>query len=194
MTQPDYVPITPADRVRPVERLPTPLPWWARRPADLRGSVHPLGALLGVPGPDQGYALQLAERFRERLVLAAGESPEDAMAGCLGVALRRATAFDRSPVIYDLELAFTLWGFLGDAPEDLLAHRRPLFQSAAHDYWSQRAIAAAVTEQALRLSPAQVREHLGDWRSLVDMAIVLRGRRLHDHSPTSVGTAGTVSD
>ncbi|MGH9066149.1 MAG: hypothetical protein ACRD0J_01290 [Acidimicrobiales bacterium] len=174
MAQPDYVPITPADRIRPVERLPPPGNWRADRPADLQKAGHPIGPRLGVPGPDQGYALTLAKRFHDRLVLADGERVEDAEAGCLGVALRRASLFDRAPVIFDLEHAFTLWGFLGSPPEDLVAYRRPLFQAAAHHYWDQRAITALVPEASLRLTPAQVAERLSaDWRLLVgDQAAV----------------------
>lgn len=167
MTQPEYVPITAADRVRPVERLPAAARWWPDRPGEVPGGLASVGARQGTPGPDQGYALQLAERFRDQLVLAPGESQEDAEAGCLGVALRRASLFDRAPVVFDLELAFILWGFLGDAPEDLVDFRRPLFQGAAHHYWAQRGIADQVPEATLRLLPAQVRERLGDWRTLL---------------------------
>lgn len=158
-------------------KLPTPLAWMADRAADQRGSdpVRPdkhdgVGATdrFGLTGPDQGYALHLAERFQGSLVLAAGESAEDATVGCLGVALRRAAAFDRAPVIFDLELAFTLWGFLAAEPADLVAWRMPLFSAAAHDYWIQREIAARVLPETLSLTPAQVRERLGAWRQMVD--------------------------
>lgn len=190
MAQPDYVPIVPADRVRPVERLPTPRPWWAQRPADLQGAGQPAGARMGVPGPDQGYALHLAERFEERLQLEPGETHEDAVMGCVAVATRRAALFDRAPVTWDCELAFTLWGFLGGAPDDLLAHRRTLFASAAHHYWSQRAIAAAVREATLRMTPAQVRERLGDWRELVDTSVVPHPPRAERPVAAGAGAEG----
>lgn len=167
MAQPDHVPLKQADRVRPAERLPTPLAWMADRPGDLKGVGQPSGPLLGTQGPDQGYALTLARRFVDRLVLDPGERPEDAVAGCLGVALKRAALFGRAPVVFDYELALTLFGFLGDAPAELVAWRRPLFQSAAHEYPAQRRIADLVPPATLRLSPAQVREHLASWRSLV---------------------------
>jgi hypothetical protein len=110
----------------------------------------------------------LAERFHDRLVLEPGEAAQDATAGSLGVALRRAAAFDRAPVIFDLEFAFTLWGYLGEPPPDLVAWRRPLFSAAAHDYWVQREIAARVLSETLRLTPAQVRSRLAEWRKLID--------------------------
>ncbi len=167
MPQPEYVPIATSDRVRPAERLPVPAAWTASRPADLDGPDHPSGQALGTPGPDQGYALRLARHFRDRLVLTDGISAEDAIAGGLGGGLRRAALFGRAPVIHDLELSFTLWGFLGGAPDDLIADRRALFAGAAHHYRDQRAITGRVPDSTLRLTPAEVRDRLDDWRSLV---------------------------
>lgn len=171
MTQPDHAPVAAAERVRPVDRLPAPLAWWADRPADRRGPAGhggSDGARFGTTGPDQGYALQLASHFHDRLVLAPGETTEDATAGCLGVALRRASAFDRAPVIFDVEAAFSVWGFLGGAPEDLVAWRRTLFVAAAQHYWAQREIASRVLPETLLLGPAQLRARLGEWRTMID--------------------------
>lgn len=167
MPQPEYVPIASSDRVRPSERLPVPDPWQADRPADLDEPRQPTGPGLGTPGPDQGYALKLARQFTDRIEVTDGVSREDAIAGCLGVALKRAALFGRAPVIYDLEHALTLWGFLGGAPQDLVAERRALFSSASHHYWDQRNITGRVPDAALRLAPAQVRERLADWRALL---------------------------
>jgi hypothetical protein len=166
MTQPEYVPIVPGDRVRGAERLPVPLQWLADRPAETARGFQPRGARLGTVGPDQGFALKLAHRFTERLELQPGEHAEDAVAGCLGVGLRGAAMFGRAPVIYDFEFAFTLFGFLGGAPADLLEFRRPYFAEASHDYWDQRDIADLVDEETLALTPADLRSRLGDWRSL----------------------------
>jgi hypothetical protein len=99
--------------------------------------------------------------------LADGESAEDAIVGCFAVGARRAAEFGRAPVIYDLEFAFTLWGFLGGAPENLRAFRTTLFQGAAHDYEAQRAIVDQVREEALPLTPAEVGARLHDWKSLL---------------------------
>lgn len=167
MAQPDYVPLSTADKVRAPERLPVPDAWRPDRPAELRGNTHPVGDRLGTPGPDQGYALKLARQFDGRLVLATGEHHEDAVAGCVAVAMKRAALFGRAPVIYDLDLAFTLWGFTDGAPADLVAFRSPLFQAAAHHYWDQRGIVDRVPEETLRLTPAQVRERLSSWRELI---------------------------
>jgi hypothetical protein len=169
VTQPDYVPIATADRVRPVERLPPAESWLADRPSDQANAVVPEGPRFGYTGPDLGYGLKLAKLFVDRLELTEGESAKDAMWGCFAVGARRAATFGRAPVIYDMELAYTLWGFLGGAPADLIAVRKPLFLGAAHDYWIQRAIADGVKEETLRMSPAEVRQRLGDWKSLIQV-------------------------
>ncbi|MGI9118672.1 MAG: hypothetical protein ACR2G7_00805 [Acidimicrobiales bacterium] len=167
MTAPEYVPTGVGQQPRRGMPLPPSPAWAADRPADL-GPAQPTGTSFGNPGPDQGYALKLARHFADRLVLAEDEHAEDAVAGCLGVALRRASIFGRAPVIYDLDIAFTLWGFLADAPPDLVELRRPLFQVAAHAYWDQRAIVDGLPEATLRLTPAEVKQRWpGEWRSLL---------------------------
>jgi hypothetical protein len=167
VTQPSYVPIAEADQVRRAYRLHVPGAWTQSRPSELRGTGQPTGIRLGSPGPDQGYALKLARRFEDRLALAAGESHEDAVAGCTAVAMRRAAGFGRAPVVHDLTFAFTLWGFLGDPPRDLITARGPLFRSAAHDYGAQRAIADSVPAETLRMSPQAIAERVEDWRELL---------------------------
>lgn len=166
MAAPDYVPVRLADKARSGTPLPPAGPWTATRPGDLRGR-QPEGPKLGRQGPDQGYALVLARRFEDRLELAEGEHREDAVAGCVGVALARASLFGRAPVIHDLEHAFALWGFLGGAPAGLVEARRHLFAGASHHYWDQRQIVDKVPESTLRLTPAQVRDKLSDWRNLI---------------------------
>ena len=98
--------------------------------ADLRGPVQPHGAQFGIPGPDQGYALKLGDDlFADRLELVPGETTEDAIYGCAMVASARASLFGRAPVAPDLDMALTLFGFLGGAPEDLIEWRVPRFRS-----------------------------------------------------------------
>lgn len=171
MTQPDYVPLAGPDRIRPIERLPPPRSWHSTRPADARDPVAPSGAKFGSTGPDLGYGLKLARRLEPRLQLAPGEHAGDAVAGCFAVGAKRAAMFGRAPVIFDMELAFTVWGFLGGAPQDLVAYRKPLFLGAAHEYWEQRQIVDRVKESSLRLTAAQAKEKLGDWKSLIETEV-----------------------
>ena len=167
MAAPEYVPVSLNELPRLKEPIPAPGHWKADRPADLRGPGQPRGAKFGNQGPDQGYALTLARRFEDRLQLTEGEHKEDAVAGCVGVATKRASLFGRAPVIYDLELAFTLWGFLDTPPDYLFEFRKPLFEGARHHYWDQRQISDMVPESTIRMTPAQVRDRRSDWRSLL---------------------------
>lgn len=165
MAQPEFVQVHAADRVRAPERLPAHGGWRQDRAAELLSPDLPTGHRFGSPGPDQGYALTLAERFVDRLELAGDEHAEDAVRGCLGVALRRASLFGRAPVIHDLDLAFTVFGYLGGAPADLVAFRVTLLRGSGHSYWDQRDVADSVAEATLRLTPAQARAKLGEWRT-----------------------------
>jgi hypothetical protein len=169
VTQPSFVPIVEADQVRAAYRLQVPNIWTQSRPSELRGASQPEGRKLGKPGPDQGFALKLARRFEDRLQLVAGETADDVLAGCTAVAMRRCARFGRAPAVYDLSFGFTLWGFLGGAPADLVAGRSPLFRSAAHHYLAQRAIADCVAEETLRLTPEEVAERLGGWKTLLTL-------------------------
>jgi hypothetical protein len=173
MAAPEFVPVRPLDDVRAYSSPPRrPTSWWAHRPGDLE-SRQPTGAGLGSPGPDQGYAYVLARRFDDRLVLADGEHHDDVVQGCFLVALKRASLFGRAPVIHDLTVAFTVWGFLDDpAPADLVAVRKRAFEGAANPnhYLEQRRIVDAVPSETLRLQPTTVTErHRADWRSLLDL-------------------------
>jgi hypothetical protein len=123
--------------------------------------------MLGSQGPDQGYALRLAQLFVDRLVLVEGENQGDVMSGCLPVAGRRASIFGRAPVIHDLELAFGIWGFLNESSADLVDYRKGRFFGAGHDYWRQREIANQIPEATLRMTPAQAVSGLGNWRELL---------------------------
>ena len=159
MAAPDYVPNDTAvgDRhyVSPPRR---PQPWLADRPAELTEG-QPTGAGLGVPGPDQGYALRLARRFEGHLLLSPGEHADDAIAGCVGVALKRAAAFGRAPVAVDLEVAFRVFGFLSPAPdESLVAWRKELFAGVSHPhhYAEARHLVGLVPDAVLRMAPSEV--------------------------------------
>jgi hypothetical protein len=127
---------------------------------------------MGAPGPDQGFALKIANELRPKLVLAAGENGDDVVRGCLGVALRRASMFSRAPVVHDVNIAFTIWGFYDDAPpEDLLDLRRDLFEGlrhVGHHYTEARLVADMVPIDTLKMAPSQVdARYPAEWRSLV---------------------------
>jgi hypothetical protein len=166
VTQPDYVPLVGPDRIRPSERLTLPGSWTQDRPAELADLTPPKGAQFGVAGPDLGYGLKLAKRFVHDLVLTEGENEHDVVAGCFTCGTRRAAVFGRAPVIFDMEWAYALWGYLAPASAELVEMRVPLFRGAGHEYADQRRVVDAVAEPTLRLTPAQVKERVGaNWRS-----------------------------
>ncbi len=168
MTQPSFVPILETDQVRPAYTLRTPADWRADRVGDLRTAGQPRGRDLGVPGPDQGYVLLLADRlFAERIELADGEHADDVLQGAAAVAGARAALFGRAPVGKDLELVLTLFGYLGGAPPELVRWRTPLFRGASHHYHERRQLVNLVPDATLRLTPDQLRARLADWRTLV---------------------------
>jgi hypothetical protein len=166
VTQPDYVPLQATDRVRPSALLPPPRQWYLDRPAEQTDLEQPRGPRFGATGPDLGYGLKLARRMEPRLQLAKDEHMEDVIAGGFASGSKRSAHFGRAPVIYDMEWAFGLWGFLGGAPDDLIDWRRELFKGAAEQYWDQREIVDAIRPEALSLLPLEVRERLPSWREL----------------------------
>ncbi|MEO5839899.1 MAG: hypothetical protein ABIQ73_16140 [Acidimicrobiales bacterium] len=174
MSAPEFVPRKAGRSGKAYESPPRrPDSWLAVRPGDLEGRVQPGGPGLGVQGPDQGYALTLARRLRDELFLTEGESADDAIAGCLGVALRRAALFGRAPVIDDLRLAFDLFGFLdGDAPKDQIDFRKPRFAEvcSTHHYAEARELALLVPEETLRMPARQVAARRAEWRVLLGLS------------------------
>lgn len=172
MAAPEYVPIAPLTDVRTYASPPRRGDQWhADRPGDVAGR-QPVGAGLGVPGPDQGYALKLADEvFGPKLILGDVHAA-DAIAGCLGIALRRAALFGRAPTAHDLRVAFTMWGFLDVSPDpELVAWRAEWFAEVAHPhhYSESRRIAEAVDDEVLRRSHTQIEADYasGGWRTLL---------------------------
>ena len=155
MSAPSHVP-TPVVRSSgrsysgPLRRLG---PWRAGRPGEVvdQGG-QPSGTSLGSQGPDQGFAFRLARSFVPRLRLGTGERVPDVVAGCVGVALKRAALSGRAPMVADLEVAFSLFGFMDEPPTDeRLADRRRLFAEASHhhNYAEVRRIVDLVPNSAL---------------------------------------------
>jgi hypothetical protein len=171
MAAPKFAPESPVDDPRSYESPDVvPKQWTPDRPAEIEG-FQPEGPGLGYQGPDQGYALVLAERFADRLRVAAGERPEDAVSGCVALATRRASLFGRAPVTPDLTVAFTIWGFLDpEPPAELAAVRGALFEGVAdrHHYSQRRVLVDRVPEATLRSTPAEVTAaYPARWKELI---------------------------
>jgi hypothetical protein len=172
MAVPEFVPLKPTAEPRSYKSPPhRPGEWRADRPGEVVEAGQPRGDQFGYPGPDQGYAWKLVRRFDGRLRLADGEKEVDVTTGCVGVALKRASLFGRAPIIHDLTVAFTVWGFLGEAPAELVEVRTRLFEGVAnpHHYPKQRAIVDAVPEATLCRPHAElIAAHTSDARSVFE--------------------------
>lgn len=170
MAAPEFVPSKPTATVRSYTSPPRrPETWSVDRPADFAGEGRqPEGDRLGSQGPDQGYALKLAHLVKPNLKLASGEHAKDALAGIVAIGLKRASTFGRAPVIHDLRIGATLFGF-DDAGADptLVRLRTELFEEVSHfhHYAELRHIADLVSPDVLRQTPAQVKARYdADWR------------------------------
>lgn len=138
-----------------------PAAWSPDRPGMVDG-LQPVGPRMGTQGPDQGFALRIAERLVPKIRLQGRERLDDAIRGCLGIALRRASLFGRVLV--------------EEAPDrerdrQIVQHRRPqLFEGVGnvhHHYAEGRAIADSVPESTLRMTPDQVASaYPARWREL----------------------------
>jgi len=171
MAAPKFAPVPANENARYYESPEyVPEPWKPDRPAEIEGR-QPAGQRLGYQGPDQGYVLTLAERLRDTVQVQSRESVADAIQGSINIALRRASLYGRAPVVYDVRLALTIWGWLdGEAATDLVDRRRELFGGlgAGHHYTEGRMVVDIVPESTLRLTPeaAAAAYAAGDWREL----------------------------
>jgi hypothetical protein len=144
--------------------------WSPDRPGVVEG-LQPSGTRLGTQGPDQGFALTIANRLASKVYLQGLERLDDAIRGCVNIALRRASLFSRAPVVHDVTLAFTIWGFFDEhPPNDLVARRPQLFEGVGnvnHHYAEGRLIADLVPEATLRMSPeAAAAAYPARWQEL----------------------------
>lgn len=178
MAAPEFVPLKPNDKVRKYSAPPRRDEEWVPvRPGELvttGGQPDVDAGRMGAPGPDQGYVLKLIPLFRDELKLVGTEQQADAEAGAVAIALKRASLFGRAPVVHDVRIAYTVWGFLdGGAPSELVAERTTRFEGihlTAHHYPELRAVADSVPESTLRLTPAEVAaRYAADWRSLLSL-------------------------
>lgn len=171
MSQPQNVPnkpLSPAHYKSPPRRDRV---WIADRPGDVFSTGQPQGDLMGNQGPDQGFALKVANSFRDELQLTDDEHADDVISGCVAVALKRASAFGRAPTVHDLRCAFAIFGFLGAAEPELIALRSALFEEVAHPhhYAERRAIVDAVPMDFLRQPHKQILEQVEDWRTVLQL-------------------------
>ena len=166
-----YVPAHPEDAPRRSVDIPPARGWRAVRPGDLDPGepFGRAGLLFGTPGPDGGYALRLAEAFHDRIGVVPPETAHDAEALAAQVAMRRAGVFGRAPIRADVELGFTLFGWLGEPPADLVEWRRLAVAGISHDYTRRIRLVEAIPEWVVRHRTCDIRARLSDWRHLLGL-------------------------
>ncbi len=177
MAAPKFAPVPPTHHPRDYQSPPRRFDEWTfeHRPAELTtGQPDPDKGRMGAPGPDQGYVLKLMPLMRSKLHLTIGEQQAAVERGAAAVALKRASLFGRAPVVHDLTVALTIWGFLDpQAPVELVDERRRRFEGVHHTaahYPELRAIADAVPSEVLRRTPAEVEAaYRADWASQLDL-------------------------
>ena len=172
MAAPKFSPVKPTDNSR-CYTSPEYVPeaWKPERPGEISG-FQPAGPWLGDQGPDQGFALRIASQLRPKLQLQQGENADDAIQGCLGIALRRASMFSRAPFVHDLTIAFTIWGFYdAQPPEELVVLRRGMFEGLrliSHHYAEAREVVDQIPEKTLVMTHSEVEAKFpSEWRALV---------------------------
>ncbi len=173
------------DKPRQQQNLPPGLgypparAWRADRPGDLVagrsgfGQSH-AGTLRGTPGPNVGYGYTLAERARDRIVVAPHEDRHDAISVVAEIAMKRASAFGRAPVIGDIELAISLLGYDGSGDDGFVAWRTRAVHDCAHHYPLRRAIVDSVPPALLAKKVADLVPEISQWRASVQSVPVPR--------------------
>jgi hypothetical protein len=69
----------------------------------------------------------------------------------------------------DVELGLTLFGWLDDAPPDLIEWRRLAVAGIGHDYPRRITLVEAIPEAVIRQRPDEVLARLGEWRQLLGL-------------------------
>jgi hypothetical protein len=161
-----------ADRPRQQQNLPPGLgypparSWRANRPGD-EVVARSGGALRGRPGPNVGYGYTLAERAHDRFQLAPHEDVHDAISVVAEIAMKRAAAAGRAPVMADIDVAMALLGYDGSADDTFAAWRTRAVHEAAHDYPVRRAIVDSVPDALLVRPATALGAEVASWRTSV---------------------------
>jgi len=113
--------------------------------------------------------LKLAKRVADRAVLSEGDAIADAIAGCFACGTRRSSTFHRGRSFTTWNGHFTLWGSC-PAPRPTLSPTAGPVRRRSPRLLSPAAVADAVAEGALKLTPAEVQAGLTNWRKLLGAA------------------------
>lgn len=157
MTQPTFVPFADTQAVR--ASIPTPAPETNRpKKPGLLGAPHaPRVAGQGATGPDGGYALTVTARYiRDHHIHDDAVSHHDLEVAVAAVAAKRASLYGRGPSLSDVEVAFGILGVTSSHPH-IATHIAPRLAGLGHSYFALRAFVDTVSDDALRVAPADAR-------------------------------------
>jgi hypothetical protein len=129
-----------APRVTDFAGIPPARPSLVRPAA---GRRPPRAPGFGLPCPDAGYALLLAHRTVDRVVLEPVERRDDAVSAIGTIAIRRAAVLGRAPCIRDVAVALRLLAYDGDEPSEFTGWRARQLAGIAHDPGLQQRLADA---------------------------------------------------
>jgi hypothetical protein len=141
------------------------------------GRRPPRSPGFGLPCPDAGYALLLAHLTDEYVVLELVERRQDAYWAIAILAMRRAGALGRAPLIEDLEIARSALAYDGGGPADFTRWRARRLSGIAHDP-NLRQNLVDVVMLAGELPPSADLDAVGGWRA------TLRRHMEADHAIT----------
>jgi hypothetical protein len=138
-----------------------------------------LAPLFGLPCLDGGHALLLAYCSQNPLVLGAHDRPEDARWAVATIGVRRAGLAGRAPLASDVDVARTVLGYDGDAPEAFVEWRTHRLWGIALDPHVEMWLGDLVEEAVDLTRDPPSRDELARWWAQV-------GRAALGHGPSSL--------
>jgi hypothetical protein len=135
MSQPSYVPISPAGEVRPSMKTKNPEIGRTPKKGLLGAPRAAVGANAGTPAPNEGYAFTLAERELAKFKFEHEHDRQDVVTGVALLAGKRASESGRAPTLKEVLAIMAEFGFTG---AKISSVQCGVFAGLAHSYAAQR--------------------------------------------------------
>lgn len=140
MSQPSYVPISPAGEVRPSMKAQNPEIGRTKKKGLLGAPRAHKGANAGTPAPNEGFAFTLAERALQAVLFEHDHDRHDVVTGVALLAGKRASEIGRAPIAKDIQAVLKEFELTG---AKVSAAQCKEFAGLAHSYAAQRAFVDA---------------------------------------------------
>jgi hypothetical protein len=135
MSQPSYVPISPAGEVRPTMKTQSPEVGKSLKKGLLRAPGASVGANAGTPAPNEGYAFTLAEHELGKFKFEHDHDRHDVVTGVALLAGKRASVIGRAPTLKEVKAVLAEFGLTG---KKISAAQSREFAGLSHSYAAQR--------------------------------------------------------